>query len=440
MNSLMSILISASSLPNMNSASALASSVFPTPVGPRKMNEPIGRFGSLSPARARRTAFETIPIASSWPMTRPWSASSMWSSRSDSSWAIRVTGMPVHIATTWAISSSSTVRLVARDLGLPLGAERVDGLARGRLGLAQRRRLLVLLVVDRGVLLLGDPLEVLLRLAQGGRRGGMAQADARGGLVDEVDRLVGQVAVGDVADRQVGGGLDRLVRDRDLVVLLVALADAHQDVDGLLERRLLDHDRLEAALEGGVALDVLAVLVERRRADALELAAGERRLEDVGGVDRALGRAGADERVQLVDEQDRVVGVAELLDDLLEPLLELAAVLRAGDERPDVEGQDALVEERLGDVAGHDPVGQALGDGGLADAGLADQGRVVLRPAREDLDDPLDLLLPADDRIQLSCTGGVGQVDPELVDGRGLAGALGLRGRARRTSSATGRG
>ena len=33
----------------------------------------------------------------------------MWSSRSDSSWAMRVTGMPVHIATTWAISSSPTV-------------------------------------------------------------------------------------------------------------------------------------------------------------------------------------------------------------------------------------------------------------------------------------------------------------------------------------------
>ena len=47
MNSDMSILIIASSLPNMNSASARASSVLPTPVGPRKMNEPIGRFGIL---------------------------------------------------------------------------------------------------------------------------------------------------------------------------------------------------------------------------------------------------------------------------------------------------------------------------------------------------------------------------------------------------------
>ena len=174
---------------------------------------------------------------------------------------------------------------------------------------------------------------------------------------------------------------------------------------GLLERRLLDHDRLEAALEGRVALDVLAVLVERRRADALQLAARQRRLEDVRGVDRALGGAGTDERVELVDEEDRVVRVPELLDDLLEALLELAAVLRAGDERPDVEGQDALVEQRLGHVAGDDPLGEALGDGRLADARLADQRGVVLLAARQDLDDPLDLLLAADDRIELARRG-----------------------------------
>ena len=88
----------------------------------------------------------------------------------------------------------------------------------------------------------------------------------------------------------------------------------------------------------------------------------------------------------------------------------------------------------LSSVSGTSPAtirwARPFGDGGLADAGLADQGRVVLGPSREDLDDPLDLLLSADDGIQLSCPGGVGQVDPELVDGRGLAGALRLRGRA----------
>ena len=71
-----------------------------------------------------------------------------------------------------------------------------------------------------------------------------------------------------------------------------------------VDRRLADEHRLEAPLERGVLLDVLAVLVERGRADRAQLAAREHRLEHVGRVDRALGRAGADDRVQLVDEED----------------------------------------------------------------------------------------------------------------------------------------
>ena len=42
------------SSPNRYSASARASSVLPTPVGPRKRKLPIGRFGSPRPARERR--------------------------------------------------------------------------------------------------------------------------------------------------------------------------------------------------------------------------------------------------------------------------------------------------------------------------------------------------------------------------------------------------
>ena len=148
--------------------------------------------------------------------------------------------------------------------------------------------------------------------------------------------------VGDVADGEVGGRSHGGVGDPDPVVLLVPLADPHQDVDGLLEGGLVDHDRLEAALEGGVLLDVLAVLVEGGGADALQLAAGERGLQDVRRVDRALGGTRPHDRVQLVDEEHHVVGAAQLLDDLLEPLLELAAVLGARDERADVEGEDAL--------------------------------------------------------------------------------------------------
>src|SRR3981189_1289437 len=45
--------IAVSSL-NRYSASALVSSVLPTPVGPKNMNEPIARFGPRKPGRPRR--------------------------------------------------------------------------------------------------------------------------------------------------------------------------------------------------------------------------------------------------------------------------------------------------------------------------------------------------------------------------------------------------
>ena len=55
----MSTRIIALSSSNRNSASARTSSVLPTPVGPRKMKLPMGRLGSLRPARLRRMAFDT---------------------------------------------------------------------------------------------------------------------------------------------------------------------------------------------------------------------------------------------------------------------------------------------------------------------------------------------------------------------------------------------
>ena len=95
------------------------------------------------------------------------------------------------------------------------------------------------------------------------------------GLVDQVDGLVGQEAAGEVAVGQHGRGDQRGVLDAHAVVDLVALLEAAEDGDGVLDRRLADEHLLEAALEGGVLLDVLAVLVEGGGADHAQLAAGQ---------------------------------------------------------------------------------------------------------------------------------------------------------------------
>ena len=67
---LMSSLIMFSSESKRYSASDFASWVFPTPVGPKNMNVPIGLPGSLMPALLRWIARTTFSMASSCPMMR----------------------------------------------------------------------------------------------------------------------------------------------------------------------------------------------------------------------------------------------------------------------------------------------------------------------------------------------------------------------------------
>jgi len=272
----MSMRVMASSSPNRNSASVRASSVLPTPDGPRKTNEPVGRFGSFKPARERRIALEMTSTAACCPMTRLWSSSSIRMSFWVSASVSLNTGMPVHIETMSAISSSP---IAGRSLPvglarLPLLLELALLVRQAPLLVAEVGRLLELLRLDRGLLLAPRRLDLLLELPVHGRGGHRLDAHPRRRLVDEVDRLVGKLPVGDVPVGELGRGDERLVCDLDLVVLLVAVAQALEDLHGLFRGRLVHADLLEAALQRAVALEVLAVLVERGGAHSLQLRHG----------------------------------------------------------------------------------------------------------------------------------------------------------------------
>ena len=175
--------------------------------------------------------------------------------------------------------------------------------------------------------------------------------------------------------------------------------------------RLIDEDRLEAAGQGRVLLDIFAVFVERGRADAMQFAARQSGLQHVGGIHRAIRLAGADQSVQFVDEDDDLASRRlDFLEHALQPFLELAAELGAGDQRAEVERQQPLVLQALRHVAIDDALGQPLDDRGLADAGLADQHGVVLGAARQDLDGAANLLVAADHRVELAIARRRGQI------------------------------
>ena len=302
------------------------------------------------------------------------------------------------------------------DLG-DLLAQRLQALLGGIVGLLHERLLLDLQ--------LGE-------LTRGGvdldRHAVELHAQAACGLIDQVDGLVGQEAVGDVAIGEVGSRHERAIGDMHAVEDLVLLLEATQDRDGVLDGGLTHQNGLETTGKRRILLDVLAVLVERGRADRMQVATGERRLKDVAGVHGALGGTRAHDGVELIDEQDDLAfGLLDFLEHGLQAVLELAAVLGAGDQRAHVELDEVAVAQGARHVAGHDTLGDTLDDGRLADARLADEHGVVLGAAGQDLDGAADLVGTADDWVELAGAGKVADIAAVLLQRLKLSLILGRR-------------
>ena len=130
---------------------------------------------------------------------------------------------------------------------------------------------------------------------------------------------------------------------------------------------------------------------------------GEHRLDEVGRVHDAAGRrAGADDGVNLVDEENRPLFLVELGQDRLQPLLEVSPVLGAGEQGAQIERVDVGLRQHLRHVAVDDHLREPFRDRGLADSRLADEQRVVLAPPAQDLDRALDLVAASDEGIDLA--------------------------------------
>mmetsp|Transcript_31818 Transcript_31818/g.90369 ORF Transcript_31818/g.90369 Transcript_31818/m.90369 type:complete len:220 (+) Transcript_31818:1333-1992(+) len=195
---------------------------------------------------------------------------------------------------------------------------------------------------------------------------------------------------------------------------LIGLLEAAQDQEGVRCGRLIHHDGLKPALQGGVLLHILAVLVQRSGTNALQLATGKGGLHQVGDVKppattaSAAHGTSAHEGVDLVNHQDDAWVSLALCNELGYAALELATLLGSRHEQPHIQGQDALVQKELGHrvpvgvSAPDNGISQALGDGGLSDSRLSQQDGVILCATSQDLSHALHLLLAPEDRISFS--------------------------------------
>ena len=122
--------------------------------------------------------------------------------------------------------------------------------------------------------------------------------------------------------------------------------------------------------------------------------------------------------MELINEQDdRAFSLLDLRQDLLQPVLKVASILRTGNERAQIQGNHAFVLDALGDIAAYDARCKALQDCRLSGTRITNKHGVILRPAGENLNRPLDFAVSSDDGVELPglCSGG--EVDTELFEG-----------------------
>ena len=250
------------------------------------------------------------------------------------------------------------------------------------------------------------------------------------GLVHKVDGLIGQEAPRQVPHRELHGLPQRLRRQMHAVVPLVAGGKALQDRRGLRRGRLLDLHPAKAALQCGILLDMGAELLIGGGPDELQLPPGQHGLQDAGGINGPLCRAGSHDGVELVHKQDGAAVPHKLLQKGLEPLLKVAPVLGARHKAGHIQRQQPPSLQHPGHIPAGDALGKALGKGRFAHARLPHQTGVILLAAAQDLHHPVQLRIPAEHRVQLAVHRAAGQVAAILIAGAAAPGHGAGPGRA----------
>ena len=226
----------------------------------------------------------------------------------------------------------------------------------------------------------------------------------RAGLVDHVDRLVGQVAVVDVARRELGRGGERVGGVLHAVVRLEAASSAPSGSPP--SRRSTARPRRSSGSGATARGPSRTRRGTRCRSWRRCTSAGRWRAPASAGWRRRACRPRPRPRRSRVwiSSMNRIAfGLStSCFSTAFRRCSKSPRYLVPASSAPMSSAYTVALGEQVGHVAFDDAPREALGDRGLAHAGFADQQRIVLAAAAQRLHHALELLLAADQRIDLA--------------------------------------
>ena len=136
--------------------------------------------------------------------------------------------------------------------------------------------------------------------------------------------------------------------------------------------------------------------------------------------------------MQFVDKHDYVALLANKVYGAFKFLFQRSAVFGARNQRSHIQRKYRFALQKLRHVAFHDGAGKPFDHGAFAYARLADEHGIVFGLSAQNLNNPLDFFLSADDGIQLVFAGAFGQIYSQITKLGGQFTVLAFLGRTLR--------
>ena len=201
-----------------------------------------------------------------------------------------------------------------------------------------------------------------------------------------------------------------------LMMLFVLRAQPFQNLDGIFGIGRIHNNRLEAAFERGILLDILAVFVNRRRTNALEFTTGKRRLENIGSVKATFRTSSPNNRMEFIDKENhRIIDALEFHDKALHAFFELSTILSTGHHGGHVKRHHALVHQEFRNFLLDNLLRETFDNRRLTDTRFTDEGRIIFLATAKNLNQAFDFTATTNNRIKLTLLGKRRQVATEMI-------------------------
>ena len=109
-------------------------------------------------------------------------------------------------------------------------------------------------------------------------------SNSTGGFVNQINRFVWQISVGNIPVRQLTGCNDSRICNIDTVMDFIFFFDAAKNRNGAFQTRLLNNNLLKPSFECRVLFNIFAVFVQRSSTDTMQFATCECRFKHIACI------------------------------------------------------------------------------------------------------------------------------------------------------------